>query len=76
VRVVRSDGTEYRLGPTQVYDGIRLPRWIDIQAPRLRARLEILSAARADAPAAAFQGEWLTAPVGGPTPSAGGVSPP
>jgi hypothetical protein len=76
VRVVRTDGTEYRLGPTEVYDGIRLPRWIDIQARRLRARLEILSAAKADAPAAAFQSEWLIAPVGGATPTAGGVSPP
>jgi hypothetical protein len=71
VRVVRSDGTEYRLGPTQMFDGIRLPRWIDIQGTRLRARLEILSAAQADAPAAVFQGEWLTAPVGPPGPAAG-----
>lgn len=71
VRVVGSDGTEYRLGPSQVYDGIRLPRWIDIQGSRLRARLEIVSAARADAPAAAFQNEWLTAPVEPVTPAAG-----
>jgi hypothetical protein len=76
VRVVRTDGTEYRLGPTQDYDGIRLPRWIDIQGPKLRARLEILSAAHADAPAAVFQSEWLTAPVGAPGPAAGVVSPP
>jgi hypothetical protein len=62
LRVVRADGTEYRLGPTQVYDGIRLPRWIDIrEGGSPRARLEIVSAARADAPAAVFQSEWLTA---------------
>lgn len=60
--LVRSDGTEYRLGPTQVYDGVRLPRWIDIEAKdSLRARLEIVRATRADAPAAVFQHEWLTA---------------
>jgi hypothetical protein len=76
VRVVRSDGTEYRLGPAQLFDGIRLPRWIDIQAPRLRARLEILSASHADAPAAVFQGEWLTAPVAGPASAAGALPTP
>lgn len=64
LRLVRADGTEYRLGPTRVYDDIRLPGWIDIRAPGpLRARLEIQGVARADAPAAAFQSDWLTAPL-------------
>ena len=59
VRIVRSDGTEYRLGPIEVFDGIRLPSWIEIQTPSLRARLDILNASRADAPAAAFVSDWL-----------------
>ena len=64
LRWVRSDGTEYRQGPSQLFDGIRLPSWIEIRAPgSLRARLEIVRVARADAPAAAFQDEWLTAPA-------------
>ena len=63
LRLVRPDGTEYHLGPSRLFDGIRLPSWIEIRAPgALRARLEIGGVARADAPAAAFQGEWLTAP--------------
>ncbi len=63
LRLARSDGTEYRLGPSQVYEGIRLPQWIDIHVPgSLRARLTILSAVRASAPAAVFQTEWLTSP--------------
>lgn len=62
LRIVRADGVEYRLGPIRVYDGIRVPSWIDIQTPRgLRARLEITAATHADAPAALFQPDWLTA---------------
>jgi hypothetical protein len=65
VRIVRADGTEYRLGPIEKIDGIRLPAWIEIDAAGLRARLEIQSAARAAAPAAAFGGDWLSlAPPG------------
>ena len=61
VRIVRSDGVEYRLGPIRVYGGIRFPSWIDIQTPRgLRARLEIGSVSEAEAPAALFQPSWLT----------------
>ena len=64
LRLARSDGTEYRLGPSQLYEGIRLPEWIDIYVPdSLRARLTILSAARASVPAAVFQTEWLTSPA-------------
>lgn len=64
LRLARADGTEYRLGPSQIYEGIRLPQWIDIDGPdSLRARLTILSAARASVPAAVFQTEWLTSPA-------------
>lgn len=60
VRIVRSDGTEYRLGPPKAFGGIRLPRWIEIHAPGSpRARLELKAASKADAPAAAFQRAWL-----------------
>jgi hypothetical protein len=63
LRIVRADGVEYRLGPVSVYDGIRLPRWIEIATPdQFRARLEVLRAAPANAPAAAFQADWLVAP--------------
>jgi hypothetical protein len=63
LRIVRADGVEYRLGPVSVYDGIRLPRWIEIVTPnQFRARLEVLHAAPANAPAAAFQVDWLVAP--------------
>jgi hypothetical protein len=63
LRIVRADGVEYRLGPVSVYDGIRLPRWIEIVTPnQFRARLEVLRAAPANAPAAAFQFDWLITP--------------
>jgi hypothetical protein len=63
VRIVRSDGVVYLLGPVGVFDGIRLPRWIEIQAPDSPpARLEVRSAAKANAPAAAFGTDWLLAP--------------
>lgn len=73
LRIVRSDGVEYLLGPIEVFDGVRLPRWIEMRTPAdFRARLEILAAAPASAPAAAFQSDWLTAPLdeGPPEPPA------
>jgi hypothetical protein len=43
-----------------------MPRFVEIDPPGpLRARLEILGARQADAPAAAFQPEWLTGATGG-----------
>lgn len=67
VRIVRADGTEYRLGPSQVFNGIALPSWIEIRAPNSpRARLEVTGAAKADAPAAAFQRSWLESPPASP----------
>jgi hypothetical protein len=64
LRMVREDGVEYRLGPLTLFDGIRLPGWIDILAPGERpARLEIRGVEPANAPAAAFQIDWLTAPA-------------
>jgi hypothetical protein len=64
LRIVRADGVEFRLGPIRVFDGVRLPGWIDILTTRgLRARLEITSVAEAAAPAALFQPDWLTTPA-------------
>jgi len=65
LRVVRADGIEYVFGPNRVFDGIRVPSWVDILSGRgLRARIEIVDASRADAPAALFQADWLrTAPT-------------
>jgi len=64
LRMVREDGVEYRLGPLTLFDSIRLPGWIDILAPGERpARLEIHGVEPANAPAAAFQSDWLTAPA-------------
>jgi hypothetical protein len=65
VRMVGADGTEYRLAEPQSFKGIRLPRYIEIDPPGpLRARLEVLGATQADAPAAAFQPGWLQGSVG------------
>jgi hypothetical protein len=55
---------EYRLGPIHVYDGVRVPAWIDILTPGgLRGRLEVTSVSEAAAPAALFQPDWLTTPA-------------
>lgn len=67
VRIDGADGVRYRFGPSQEFDGIRVPRWIAIEAPgEPPARLDILGAAPANAPAAAFGSGWLTAPVATP----------
>ena len=66
VRMVGADGTEYRLLDMQSFKGIRMPRFVEIDPPGpLRARLEVLGARQADAPAAAFQPEWLKGASGG-----------
>jgi hypothetical protein len=66
LRIVGADGTEYQLGEVQRFEGgIRFPRVIDIDPPGpLRARLEVVGVTQADAPAAAFQTEWLKGPAG------------
>jgi hypothetical protein len=63
VRIDGADGVRYRFGPPQEFDGIRVPRWIAIESDGEPAtRLDILRAAPADAAAAAFGTDWLTAP--------------
>ncbi|MEM7409941.1 MAG: hypothetical protein AAF430_06890 [Myxococcota bacterium] len=65
LRIVRADGVEYRLGPIEVHSGIRLPKWIELRTPAgFRARLEVAGVSRAEAPAALFQPDWLTATPG------------
>jgi len=68
LRIVGADGTEYRLGEVQRFEGgIRFPRVIEIDPPGpLRARLEVVGVTQAEAPAAAFQTEWLNGPAGEP----------
>jgi hypothetical protein len=62
VQIDGADGVRFRFGPAQDFSGIRVPRWIEIESPgRETARLEILEASVANAPAAAFSREWLTA---------------
>ena len=54
-------GIRYRLGPSASFEGVRMPRWVEVQAPgEAPLRLEIDRVARANAPAAAFGVEWLT----------------
>ncbi len=63
-QVLRIDvnGVRYQLGPPQVFQGITAPRWISIEVPgRPTARLDVLRASTAAAPAAAFGADWLTA---------------
>ncbi len=61
VAVDRADGVRYRFGPTGTFEGVRIPRWVEIAAPGESAvRLEIQRVAKATAPAAAFGTGWLT----------------
>lgn len=62
VRVISGDGVELGLGPATIYGGVLVPGWVTIDAPdHPPARLKIDKVAPADAPAAAFSTEWLTA---------------
>jgi hypothetical protein len=61
VAVDRADGTRYRFGPAGKFDGVVMPRWIEIAVPGApTARLEVQRVAKASAPAAAFGREWLS----------------
>ncbi len=61
VAVDRADGIRYRFGPAGTFDGVRIPRWIELVAPdELPLRLEIQRVSRASAPAAAFGTGWLS----------------
>ncbi len=61
VAIDRSDGTRYRFGPVGKFDGVVMPRWIEIETPGAPpARLEVQRVAKASAPAAAFGQEWLS----------------
>jgi len=62
VAVDRADGVRYRFGPAGRFDGVLMPRWIEILVPgETPLRLEIQRVAKASAPAAAFGREWLGA---------------
>jgi hypothetical protein len=59
--VERADGVRYRFGPQGTFDGVKMPRWVEITAPGTAPlRLEIRRVARASAPAAAFGTGWLS----------------
>jgi hypothetical protein len=59
--VDRADGVRYRFGPAGTFDGVRIPRWIEVSAPdQAPVRLEIQRVSRASAPAAAFGSGWLS----------------
>jgi hypothetical protein len=65
MRIDGQDGLRFRFGPLRGFDGIQAPAWISIEAPgQTPARLEVVRVAPANAPAAAFGQEWLTAPLG------------
>jgi hypothetical protein len=64
VQIDRSDGVRFRFGPFQKLAENRVPAWIAIDVPgQPTARLEIERVAPANAPAAAFGSDWLTAPA-------------
>jgi hypothetical protein len=64
VQVDREDGVRFRFGPPTRFDEVHAPAWISIEVPgQPVARLDVVRAARADAPAAAFGTDWLLAPA-------------
>lgn len=70
LRIDRSDGVSVRFGPAARFDGILAPSWIAIEIPdKPTFRFEVTRVAPADAPAAAFALEWLTAPATPPAPA-------
>jgi len=64
VQIDRPGGVRYRFGPPQAFDAIQAPSWIEVASPgQPNARLDVIRVAPANAPAAAFGLDWLTAPA-------------
>jgi hypothetical protein len=64
VQIDRPGGVRFRFGPMTVFEGIQAPSWIEVMAPgQPDARLDVVRVAPANAPAAAFGMDWLTAPA-------------
>jgi hypothetical protein len=63
VRIDRGDGAVFRLGPDAAFGGVRVPAWIEVQAPgEPSARLVVLGASAASPTPDAFAPAWLAAP--------------
>jgi hypothetical protein len=63
-QIDRPGGVRFRFGPMTVFEGIQAPSWIEVVAPgQPNARLDVVRVAPANAPAAAFGMDWLTAPA-------------
>jgi len=64
VQIDRPDGVRFRFGPSTRFDSIQAPQWIAVEAPgQPAARLDVVRVAPANAPAAAFGIQWLSAPA-------------
>jgi hypothetical protein len=64
VQIDRPGGVRFRFGPMTVFEGIQAPSWIQVVAPdQPDAWLDVVRVAPANAPAAAFGMDWLTAPA-------------
>jgi len=64
VQIDRPDGVRFRFGPSTRFESIQAPQWIAVEAPgQPAARLEVVRVAPANAPAAAFGIQWLSAPA-------------
>lgn len=69
LRIDRSDGIRYRLGPMTPYGDVQLPAWIEVQAPNEPVyRLVVRGAGASRADATAFGAAWLETP-GAPAPA-------
>ncbi|MDX1648400.1 MAG: hypothetical protein R3263_00975 [Myxococcota bacterium] len=75
VRVDRADGVRFHFGPPEDFGGVRLPGWIDVEAPgRPPLRLEVQAAEPVTPPPGAFSPAWLEPPP--PAPPSRPVAPP
>ncbi len=57
-------GVRVTFGPAAVFGDLRVPSWIRIEEPgKLPVKFNVLRATQVNAPASAFDEEWLDAPV-------------
>ena len=64
VQIDRPDRVRFRFGPSTRFDSIQAPEWIAVEAPgQPAARMDVVRVVPANAPAAAFGIQWLSAPA-------------
>ena len=61
-RMRLADGARVLFGPYVMFDRVRVPSWLQVEEERGSVRFEVVDVTPVNAPASAFDADWLVAP--------------